>query len=576
MRRCLDFAKSKVLTMLRKNRPLFIKMGIYFFPILLVIGYFLTNNYVLQDYESLTFLGHLALWGMTGISCIGIGILNLYLYYSRGKRCFASLTEYIAEERFSRERARAMYPTLSGNLLFSKPIGVVLGKMGFGILKKYVCIDVFDKSIANHIAIVGSSAAGKSSGPILTSLITNFQNEKPPIAYLVIDTKPELANLTVTDERWGRTLNPGSRQDWGYDLYWMLDKKSTNDEVYSVMRAISEVLIPEANRQNSFFSNNARNLLCACLMFEYGQERNFIDSIRCLLQQDLLEYITTIKNMVNPHHRIYMLLSEIKADDKSNALHDIRKTLKENLEVFMRDDVAWFLDTKFNKKMCTPKDLDKGISLFLSIKREDLKQYNVLFRLIISQTMEHLSRREEGNPQLIPVVMVLDEFVNLGAPIPNYCENLGFIRSKRVTFVTIFQQYSQLQELYGKEQARTILNMGHLLVLSTEDTELGKILSDKAGEFWEEKVDHRRIGTFIKTKEDAEHVVQSRERRIRVMDDLASLGPRFESIAFINGGEYYRFDKCRYYLEKELREYAEKCKEINSIKRNGYLQEELK
>lgn len=561
------------------SKQFLIMSGLVFFPVILIFLYILVNEYVLGEYESLTFTGHLGLWSITLIISGCIGIKNLYDYLYKGKRNFSSIKDYFREEKYSPERAKGMYPEIPEKLLFQKPVGIVLGKIGFSFLKRYVCINPHDKQIANHVAICGNSAAGKSSGPILTSIIPNFMQENqdvaPSVTYLVVDTKPEIAELSTSSEQWSRILNPKDRNSYGWDLYWNLSSESTEDDIYEVMKSCADVLISDTNEQNAFFVHNARNILCAVLMFEFiRNKRNFIESIRELLRANLTEYIKLIKSVTNDRHRIYMLLAEFGKEDKSNALQDILKTIKEGLEVFTREDVAWFLDTRINPKICSPWDLENGVSLFLSIKRADLKQYNVLFRLIISQSIEHLSRRDDDDPNARPVVFVLDEFPNLGARIPNYCENLGFIRSKKVTFITIFQQYSQIEALYGKEQAKTILNMGHQLVLSCEDTELGKIFSDKAGRFWQEKTDHKRTGTFIKRRIDGEHVSMVEERRIRVMDDLASLGPRFESIAFINGAEYYRFDKCRYYLEPKLRERAEECKRINQAKRYGYKQEE--
>jgi len=556
----------------------FIFTGAIFAPVCLVVSYvlFMVAGKWSNEYNTLSAYGHFVVWliasGMVGI----IFLCNVIQYIFFGKRCFGSLREYFFEERYSRERKKAMFPFIKRDLLFNEPTGLVLGCVGWGRFKKYVCINPKDKQIANHLSIIGTSSAGKSSGPILTSLIPNFMkdDEIPALTYLVVDCKPELAKLSIKNSQYTKIINPRDRSEWGWDLYWAIDENSTEDEIYDVIKSIVEVLIPEVNEQNAFFVNNARNIMCGVLMFEFVMfKRGFIESIRILLQEDLTEYIKRIKHMVNERSRIYMLLAEFgNTSDKSNALNDIRKTVKEHCDVFIKDDVNWFLDDKVNHRRCSPLDLEIGTSLFLSIPREDLKRYGVLFRLIIAQCMESLSRRKEDDPNLRPVVLILDELVNLGSKIPNYCSNLGFIRSKKVTCVSVFQQYSQLQALYGKEEARTILNIGHILVLSTEDTELGKIFSDKAGEFLEKKIEYKKKGTLLKSRLDTDSVSTTKERRIRVMDDLTSLVPRFEAIAFIQGSTYYRFLKCRYYLEPELKKRAEECREYHRILKEGYLE----
>lgn len=107
--------------------------------------------------------------------------------------------------------------------------------------------------------------------------------------------------------------------------------------------------------------------------------------------------------------------------------------------------------------------------------------------------------------------------------------------------------------------------MGHQLILSCEDTELGKIFSDKGGEFKDTKTSYKRTGGILSTAVGEETVSETKEKRIRVMDDLTSLFPRFESIAFINGSEYIRFSKCRYYLEPKLRKRSADCQRFHEL-----------
>ena len=78
----------------------------------------------------------------------------------------------------------------------------------------------------------------------------------------------------------------------------------------------------------------------------------------------------------------------------------------------------------------------------------------------------------------------------------------------------------------------------------------------------------------MKSRLDTDSITTTKEKRIRVMDDLASLVPRFEAIAFIQGSTYYRFSKFRYYLEPELKKRAEECKEYHRIIEDGYIQED--
>lgn len=553
-----------------------IKSGVIWLPGVLMAMYILVNIYIdaVGGGIHLSVYGHGLVW-MTAVLCTAaIAIKNVIDYVFYGKKEFSCIRDYLFTKKYSRERKVAMFPRIPDNLLYIEPKGIVLGCMGSGIFKRYICIDVEDRHISNHIVVFGNTGAGKSS-LMLSSLIPNFmkENTSPPITFLTIDVKPELAELSNSNDRYARVLNPLERDSWGWDVYWNISKESSEDEIYDAIQTIAKVLIPDAEEKNAFFTNNARNLVCGVLMFEFITfHRNFIQSMKILLHSEVEEYVKSIKKMVNAKSKVHMLLAEF-GEDKSNAWADIKKTLKQDFGVFVKDNTEWFLDSDVNRRVCNPKNLDNGISLFLSIPRSDLENYGVIFRLIVSQCMDLLSRRKDNDPNKKQVVLLLDELPNLGARLPSYTANLGFIRSKKVTCISIIQQYSKLQSVYGKEEAKTIINMGHQLILSCEDNELGRIFCDKGGEFQETKVDYKRTGIFLKRKVDVESVSKISSRRIRVMDDLSSLVTRFEAIAFINGSQYYRFDKCRYYLEPILNKRAEECEKINQAKREGYTQE---
>lgn len=542
--------------------------GVFFYPVFLFVTYILIHFYmfICKPQYSLTVAGHILMWLAALLICLLVGIVNVAEYLFRKKRCFGSVRQWRFEERYSYARCMQMYPPIRKELLKKEIEGICLGKVGIGLFKRYVCIDLYRKEIANHLVIIGNSSAGKSSGPILTSLIANFANGEetpPPITYLVVDPKPELCRLSSSGNKWTRVLNPKAPRgiSYGWNLYYDIKFDSPIDLITDRINSIVDVIVQDENPNNVFFQDSARNLLTGCLIYEFVvQHHNFIQSLRRILSAEIDDYVRRVKEDKNCPPNVRMLLAEFgNIDDKSNATADIKKTLKQQTAVFTRADTEWFLDDNCNKLMCTPWDLDDSISMFLSIKRADLKTFGVLFRLIISQCSDYLSRRNEDDPNIKPVVILIDEFTNLGGTVPRFAENLGFIRSKKVTYVTIFQQYSQLQKLYGKEEAKTILSMGHQLILSCEDPELGKIFSDKGGEFIDIKTSYRKTGGLLGSVVGDKTISTTKEKRIRFMDDLSSLLPRFESIAFINGSEYIRFGKCRYYQEKKLRERSADC-----------------
>lgn len=555
---------KKLCEIIRKitSRRFLIFTGLIFYPGTLVFCYVITRFLG----KPLTLAGHALVW----LSALGFCSIFLvkntfdYIYYK--KRCFNSLREWYTEERYSTARRRAMYPPIRKELLFKEITGICLGKTGWGPFKRYVCIDLYNKHLANHLAIVGNSSAGKSSGPVLSTLIGNFMNcddnTPPPITFIVIDPKPELAQLSSEKGcKWVKVLNPKDRTTYGWDLYFDITPESDIDRVTDRIETIINVVVLDTNSDNAFFMDSARNVAVGCLIYEFiVHGLNFIKSIRLMLSRDLDLYIKKIKEDPQCPKKCLMLLAEFGNEtDQSNATQDIKKSLKQQMAVFTRTDTEWFLDTDVNKKKCSPSNLNNGQSLFLSIPRADLTTFGVLFRIIINQVSDYLSRRKDDDPEDKPVAIVVDEFTNIGGPIPNLSENLGFIRSKKVFYITIFQQYSALQKVYGREDARTILNMGHQLALSCEDNDLGKVFSDKAGEFTDTRKTYKKNGGLFSLVFGEDSLSETKEKRLRVMNDLSSLIPRYESIAFINGSEYIRFSKFRYYEDKKLNQRSQEC-----------------
>jgi len=81
------------------------------------------------------------------------------------------------------------------------------------------------------------------------------------------------------------------------------------------------------------------------------------------------------------------------------------------------------------------------------------------------------------NPELkIPVRFLIDECANVGK-IPNLDKILATCRKYRLSVVPIFQNYSQVVQVYGKEIANNIIsNCDTFVFLGGSDDETLKIV----------------------------------------------------------------------------------------------------
>ena len=87
-----------------------------------------------------------------------------------------------------------------------------------------------------------------------------------------------------------------------------------------------------------------------------------------------------------------------------------------------------------------------------------------------------------SNPEMkIPVRFLIDECANVGK-IPNIEKYLATCRKYRISIIPIFQNYSQIEEVYGKEKANNIVsNCDAFLFLGGSDESTLKIIQSHLG-----------------------------------------------------------------------------------------------
>ena len=116
-------------------------------------------------------------------------------------------------------------------------------------------------------------------------------------------------------------------------------------------------------------------------------------------------------------------------------------------------------------------------ALFLNIPQEDTTYswitdmlYSTVFRLMYVKGNKRMKDEGLDNPELkLPVRFLIDECANVGK-IPNLDKILETCRKYRLSVVPIFQNYSQVVQVYGKEIANNIIsNCGIFVFLGGSD-----------------------------------------------------------------------------------------------------------
>lgn len=197
----------------------------------------------------------------------------------------------------------------------------------------------------------------------------------------------------------------------------------------------------------------------------------------------------------------------------------------------MNKDLSAWMNTATKKITNTsdwaPNELrERPITIYLCIPKNRVKTDGAVLNLLLAQHIEKMLQEEPKAGEL-PVLLMLDEFAQLGRmePIINAIE-IG--RSYGIKTWILCQSMSQIEERYGKDGARTLLNscaVENWMRISFDDA---KMLAD-------------RLGTQRPLFSD-----KQREPSFEV-DDLTGVDFRDYMITFASGEKPLKLKKQFYY-----------------------------
>lgn len=472
---------------------------------------------------------------------------------------FTWLDRYSCEPvEVSLSKQTAQYPDIDPELLSDKPDGLVIGRRG----KKFVRVSLKKGNILNAI-IMGSTGCGKSV--LLLTMLLYQLHHKPkknedftPMVFFALDIKPELARKSciIKGNEKVHVMDPQDRSSYGWDVYYRLNSDSSDDDIFSEMDLISRALIDAGkSEENEFFYQSGRNITTGILFYTFKMGRSFTQGMDYLLDGDLASVVkkTLEKVEEKPEFRMVKTLLAPYADKTGEAFQGIELAVRESMAIFVRQNVKFFFDG--NPRKASPLDLEKKITVFFSIHENLLEEYKTILRLTTMQIMEHCKERPEDAHML---TLIIDEAARLGAI--NWTDFLATSRSHQISTILAFQGISQMQKVWGKEDAKTLTELCRVMtVLSCADPDMSKLLSDWAGDYKEEKQSASNVW-----KKDVSCSVSYEDKKILTQADIMNLQENREVIAFIKG-KYMRMDveHARYYNIPELNKISEECVAVN-------------
>lgn len=345
----------------------------------------------------------------------------------------------------------------------------------------------------NNDLIVGPSGAGKTRGYVKPNLLQGGES------YIVTDTKGSLFSEVgpLLKKQGYRVINIdfcGMTGSCGYNpLDYIRGDREAGEYSQKDVMTIATALCPVKSLHDPFWDHGAQ-MYCAS-MIGYVLE--------CLPREEhTLEYVAKLlsamtggnSDMPSPFERLMMELESERP--KSFAVQKFRmyrsNKTAEKMDVSIRGILAAHLDplifdgaSRLFSKAQRVNFADLGrekTALFLTVSDTD-RSMDTLVNLFYTQAMQELCRcADENHPShrlKVPVRFILDDFA-CGTVIPDFDNLISVIRSREIAVSVIIQSLTQLEGLYGKAKAMTIVNnCDHCLYLGGQDVETAQYFAAK-------------------------------------------------------------------------------------------------
>jgi type IV secretion system protein VirD4 len=228
----------------------------------------------------------------------------------------------------------------------------------------------------------------------------------------------------------------------------------------------------------------------------------------------------------------------------------IRKTFTSRLDLFANP----LLDRATSRNDFDLRDLRKRpMSIYLAINPGDLHLLQALLNLFIEQAL-NLQTRElpEHNPALkLQVAFILDELAAAGR-IPILAQGVAYLPGYNVRLVLVIQAFSQLREIYGQQNAETMMkSLAARIVYAPKDVAEATEISNELG-FTTVKVrtHSRPLSTVADSKGQRHRSVSVSEQRrpLLLPQEVKELG-KDQEIIFYEGVRPILARKNRYYRD---------------------------
>lgn len=371
-----------------------------------------------------------------------------------------------------------------------------------------------------HSLVIGATGSGKTQTVILP-LVHSLAKARESM--IITDPKGEIYEktsnmlrsrgyqillLNFRDPQNGNAWNPMSLP---YQMY----KSGNQDKAIELLDDLALNILYDESNQNAdpFWEKTSADYFSgvALGLFEDAKEEEInINSISLAttVGEEKFGGSTYIKEYFSAKDP-----ASAAAINASSTIMAPTETKGSILSVF-KQKVKLFASRDNLSEMLSHSDIDlesigqKPTAVFIVIQDEK-KTYHSLVTILLKQIYETLIAvaQEHGGKLPVRTNFLLDEFANM-PPLKDVTTMITAARSRAIRFTMIIQNFAQLDQVYGKENAETIRgNCGNIIYLITTELKALEEISKMCGEV-KSKKDEKTASTPLVTVSDLQRMKQ--------------------------------------------------------------------
>lgn len=373
----------------------------------------------------------------------------------------------------------------------------------------------------NHTLVIGATGSGKTQSVILPTvkilakkgesmIITDPKGEiYEQTSEMLKEKGYQILLLNFRDPQEGNAWNPLSLP---YEMY----RTGNQDKAIELLDDLALNILYEENSGNAdpFWEKTSADYFSgiALGLFEDAKEEEInINSISLMttVGEEKFGGSTYVKEYFNGKDP-----SSAAAINASSTIMAPNETKGSILAVF-KQKIKLFASRENLSEMLSHTDIDlstigeKPTALFVVIQDEKTT-YHSLVTILLKQVYETLISVAQKNGGKLPVRtnFLLDEFANM-PPLKNVTTMITAARSRQIRFTMIIQNFAQLDQVYGKENAETLRgNCGNLIYLITTELKALEEISKMCGEV-KSKKDDKTASTPLVTVSDLQRMKEN-------------------------------------------------------------------